>query len=135
MNAIRRALTIRAALAAVLACLLPVTMAAHAQVQADIIVNPDSESMTGARLGEVVAEATEAFYQNQALKAALDSEITRVCFSDNADDECTVLKDPTLFAGRAGEEDMLSPLMDILEDCGLGSDVGILSYYPAGDDE
>ena len=68
MNAIRRALKKRAALAAVLACLLPVTMAAHAQVQADIIVNPDSESMTGARLSEVVAEATEAFYQNQELR-------------------------------------------------------------------
>jgi len=350
MNEIRRALRIRVALAAVLACLLGMTMAAHAQVQADITVNPDSESMTAEQLREVVGEAAEASYQNQELKAVLDSEITRVCesvptvdyptedrefyvlthagksmrffmetigqpdedgryplyitlhggggapaeenndqwidmsnyyrgvvengiyiacrgitdtwdlhfqkdsyplydrlieamivnygadpdrvfllgfsaggdgvyqiaprladrfaavnmssghpngvsllnlancpiclqagirdwydedamrsvraaefektlseyrdqygfgyehrvcihvpnghnYSDNADDECTVLKDPALFADRAGEEDLLSPLMDVLEECELGSDVGFLSYYPAEVDE
>lgn len=48
-------------------------------------------------------------------------------FSDNADDECTVLKDPALFAERAGEEELM---FDLVYGAGYGWGSGALHSLP-----
>lgn len=56
-------------------------------------------------------------------------------YDDNGNSSSLVLKDPTAFAARAVPEDMLDEFLSILEECGIGSDVSTLSYYPMKDNE
>ena len=52
-------------------------------------------------------------------------------YSDNADEMSVVLKDPAEFADRAVPEDILDVFVEVQENCGLGSNVSELSYFPA----
>ncbi len=68
----------RQVLAAVLMSVLMLPLTAHAQEQDVIVVNPDSGILTREETRSMVDKATEAFYQNRELKAALASEIAQV---------------------------------------------------------
>ena len=56
-------------------------------------------------------------------------------YADGSDNECTVLEDPAEFARHAATADVLGLFLDAMESCGLGRDVSMLSYYPAGEKE
>jgi hypothetical protein len=61
-----------------LMCALMLSWAAQAQEQDIITVNPDAEPLTREESLGMVRKATEAFYRDQGLKDALESEITQL---------------------------------------------------------
>lgn len=62
----------------ILMCVLALSSAAHAQGRDIITVNPECAPLTREETLGMVGKAAEAFYRDQALKDALESEITRV---------------------------------------------------------
>ncbi len=56
-------------------------------------------------------------------------------YVDYADKDDLVLSSPALFATRAMEADALGVFLEVMEECGLGRDVGELSYHPCEESE